>query len=1071
MRKVKVLALLLAALMVVAVFAGCADTDAIVADVDNLESRVEALEGLLNNQKDAIDDVKDQIGDVSDKLDNDTTADQLAATLEALKQLQDAMNAQNEQIKDLADKVTKVEEDAKESDENADDDAALEAAVKVYTAQLQELKIACELKKDLYILADYEAVVKALSDGIVAVAAAEKADDAKAAFETAKAVYDAKAIVSSKLAAFYAQVNNTITADSKALIDEIRAYIYDDTTKTPVAKCPVTVKYGASAAALTVAQNPELYVANIYGEKKADGTAELVNVVAELQKAVAAYDYIANANKANTFANKVKAAVDAIAAIKTVTYGTTSLAAATAAYEAVVADIVALDANKDGVTDNKQYAPFLADSIMDQVTNAAELNAAKARLVELAVAAAMYDTYVALATGTVGKIFDAYDAIVAKGEETLYTNKAKYDAVDALLNKWADAYKLEAVNVQNIVNDKKGDDDGVADDADYYYTYTLNKLTTELSVKAYTDFAAIANRIEALNNLTTVNAANVNEYGEIAKAIQKWVVLQKKSTAEDATRLEKEDIELSDANIAKILEAYEIPVTALTFDDKGNLTNMFALCDFANAEVKAFFKDNYSTIESQRKAINDKIKKLKTNIDSDSIKYSTIAEYLLLAGEYADEKVVDGTVVKDGVWEKITPSGTTTIAGFLETYKAYDLASLLNTADFDAALAKAIARIEGFKAGAANIKTLVEAIDYVEVIKTNDQKYATPTKAQLEAREFYCYVNLSDADAVAKANDAYAAWIKAGANTKMAEWVPAVDEDGEVIKDTFVFVEIADEITMNQLSQMARDINKLKDAAAKIVAHFELVAEIWNQNKAFALNATAEKNTAEKDVLDLVPAYLDAGVVNKVSYVTPVVVATPEKALAAYSFEFNGAPVVLANKASAVVTTEFDPDTCATLQDLIDKGYEAYQKFLTMNANLTFKTSSNKLVVDKFAKVEDASVKAAIDGIADAELVMLKDHAKDTIMGSAMTASDKATFCGYVDTMVTDVAGNGSKLHNIALELSARFQLDMAELTRGAAVDVIINDENKNDDSQTKNVKDYTQVFRVASDKYGNLDK
>ena len=180
MRKVKVLALLLAALMVVAVFAGCADTDAIVADVDSLEDRVTALEGLLNDQKDAIDDVKDQIGDVSDKLDDDTTADQLAATLEALKQLQEAMNAQNEQIKDLADKVTKVEEDAKESDENADDDAALQAAVKVYTAQLQELKITCELKKDLYIPADYEAVVKALSDGIVAVAKNRYAEAKKA---------------------------------------------------------------------------------------------------------------------------------------------------------------------------------------------------------------------------------------------------------------------------------------------------------------------------------------------------------------------------------------------------------------------------------------------------------------------------------------------------------------------------------------------------------------------------------------------------------------------------------------------------------------------------------------------------------------------------------------------------------------------------------------------------------------------------------------------------------------------------------------------------------------------------
>lgn len=1041
MRKVKVLALLLAALMVVAVFAGCADTDAIVADVENLDERVEALENLLNNQKDAIDDVKDQLGDVSDKLDNDTTAAQLEAVLKALEEQQKANAELQEQLKELGDKVTEVEKDT----EDADDDAALEAAVKVYTAQLQELKITCELKKDLYIAADYEAVVKALSDGIVAVAAAEKADDAKAAFEAAKAVYDAKAIVSSKLAAYYAQVNNTITADSKALIEEIRAYINDDPATEYV--CPVNQKYNPTAdPAVKVDEltNAELLVDNLNGVKGADGKLVKVNVVAELKNAVAAYDHITS----KEFADKVKAAVDAIAEIKTVTYNE-SITDASSKYDLVVADVVALDADKNGETDNKQYAPYVADSVLAQVTNAAELNAAKARLVELTVAAAMYDTYVALSTGTVGEIFDAYTDLSAT-DKVLYTNKPVYDAVDAILNKWVDAYKLEAENVEAIVNAKEG--------ADFYYGYLKNKLTTELSVKAYADFAAIANRIAALNKLTTVTAANVTEYGEITKAITAWQKLQTASTATDATRLEKETITLSPENVTKIIAAYELPgaVDAASFN--------YALYKFADENVNKFFKEKYATIATQAETLNDKIASLKSNL-AGSIKYSTIEEFLKVKGEY----------VKSGdVWVKnTTPSGTDTIVGFLETYKDYDLASLIDTDVFDAALAQQIARIDGFKAGAANIKTLVEAIDYTAVIKNSDISYATPTKEQVENRQYYCYVNLSDAEAVAKANAAYGAWIKDGGNTNLKEWIPALNEKGEVIKDTYVFAPIADKVTIDQLTQMVRDIDVLKDVAAKVVAHFKLVAEIWNENSAFALNA-GDANTSGTDVLTLVPAYLDAGITNKVPYVQLVALSEAS----GYTFSFNGETIKLAAKTSVVATEKLladDAPVVTTLQALIDVGYKAYQAFLTMNAELTFKTSNGKVVLDKFSRVNDASVTAALDSIAAAELVMLKDYAKDEIMKSSMVDTDKKTFCGYVDTLVTSVSGNGSQLHNIALELSARFQLDLAALNRGDKVEVTIVDEVKTGVGDagvnTKHVQDYTQVFRVAADNYGNLDK
>ena len=1033
MRKVKVLALLLAALMVVAVFAGCADTDAIVADVENLDERVEALENLLNNQKDAIDDVKDQLGDVSDKLDNDTTAAQLEAVLKALEEQQKANAELQEQLKELGDKVTEVEKDT----EGADDDAALEAAVKVYTAQLQELKITCELKKDLYIAADYEAVVKALSDGIVAVAAAEKADDAKAAFEAAKAVYDAKAIVSSKLAAYYAQVANAITADSKALIDEIRAYI-DLTEDTATVKntAPVYVKYGKDADDLTVA---ELLVANINGEKNADGSVKLVNVVAELKKAVDAYDYVVGANNNKTFANKVKDAVDKIKAIETVTYGETSLTAAQTAYNAVKVDILG-DATATTVNTNV-YAPYLADSIMSQVTNAADLTAAQARLVELAVAAAMYDTYGAQSASGIASIFKAYNDL---GDKTLYTNKPAYDAVDALLNKWVADYKLEAVNVKNIVNDKNGDKDGIADDPDYYYTYTLDRHTTALSVKAYTDFAAIVNRITALNALSTVVAANVTEYGEITKAITAWQTLQKADPTAVPQTIYTINIPLSATNEAAILAAYELTgaIDAASFN--------YALYDFADTNVDAFFQNQYAGIKTDYEAVNKNIKKLLAD-KSASSKYTDIKRHVALEGLYADDDA-DGNYTKRtvAITDTATIDGTSlTIAAFLKKYENYDLSSLINLADFEAAKTFTTDRIAGFKAGAANIKTLVDAVEYVALIKTDDVTYAAAQEDAAVGTVYY-YVNLSDADAVAKANAAYTAWVNAGATSQLQEWVPALNEEGKVIEDTFTFAPIADAEALRALKQMNEDVAELKADAAKLVAHFELVAEVWNEIKA-TVDLAADANTKDVKVLSLAKAVLDAGKVNNVYMATPVVVATTE---AAYTVNFNGTTYPLAKKATTVAATEA---VGATLQELIDAGYAAYQAFLSKNANIVLKTQSGALVLDKVSKVNDSSVEAALKLIAAAELVMVKDWAMDTLRNaSGLEATTVDYYCNWINTVTDLNPQTGNTLWTVAQEIYAKTGVQLGNYTRGTEIKV-----------WNKSVSDYSQAFRAPV--YANL--
>ena len=1075
MRKVKVLALLLAALMVVAVFAGCADTDAIVADVDSLEDRVTALEGLLNDQKDAIDDVKDQIGDVSDKLDDDTTADQLAATLEALKQLQEAMNAQNEQIKDLADKVTKVEEDAKESDENADDDAALQAAVKVYTAQLQELKITCELSKDDYVLADYEAVVKALSDGIVAVAAAEKADDAKAAFEAAKAVYDAKATVYTKLINYYNAVLNAITVDSKDLIAEINAYINDKDSNN---KSVVNAKYPNGL--------PEKIAAYATGKTNADGTAEKINLVNALNEAIAAYNYLVSATG---FKAAVTAAMANIKAIGDVKLNNVAvITTAQTSYKTVV----------DNVTGNTVNAKYLADSNLDSVENAAVLTAAVARLNQLTIAQAMYTT---LRTPSEGKMVSVFDKYVKLTTKVDYTKKAVYDEINAALQAWINTYALDEYNIAYIIDN--------AEASVVYATYKAENHKVNLFAKAYTDFAAIANRVLALNKVAALDSAAFTEYEAIAKAIDSWKVVQK----EDKTVTPNiAKISVDEYNMALIFVAYglvnnaadativatdlrtKIDFTA-TLDaakfaalklDKDN--SYFGLYCFADEKTNTFFATTYATAKKEAGFINANISTLKGNLTGSS-KYTDIKRHLAVEGVY---ELVDGYYVKKTVsttdycttfGSKVDRDGDTkkeeyalTIAAFKKLYVTddYDLSGLLKLEDFDAALQGAIDRIAGYKSGAANIKKLVDDVDYVALVKvepasgtwsvTASDAYRAAVETDYATGKVIYYVNLNDVAAVAAANAAYTAWINSGATSQLQEWIPALDEDGEVMVDAngetkYEFAPIADAEALRALKQMSEDIAKLQSAAAKVVAHFELVAEIWNQNKTFALNATAEENTVNKDVLDLVPARVDAGMLGnpKVPHAYRVVLTNDKNVAAAYSFAFDGTTYYLAYKEATPVEVE-KVGTVATLQDLIDAGYNAYQAFLSMNAEIKLKTSNGALVLDSVKAVKDSSVENAIKGIAAAELVMVKDKAMDDVRKNITDTITADYYCNWINgvTSLNDLTGNS--LWTVAQEIYAKSNktLKIASYTRGAEIKV-----------WGKSISDYTQVFRAPV--YDNL--
>ncbi len=1064
MRKVKVLALLLAALMVVAVFAGCADTDAIVADVENLDERVEALENLLNNQKDAIDDVKDQLGDVSDKLDNDTTAAQLEAVLKALEEQQKANAALQEQLKELGDKVTKVEEDNKESDENADDDAALQAAVKVYTAKLQELKITCELSKDDYVLADYEAVVKALTTAINDLAAAETEEAAKKVYDDAVAVYNAKATVYTKLINYYNSVLNAITVDSKDLIAEIDAYINDK----GVVKSVVNEKYWDDTTTPGSVKLPEKITAYATGKTNADGTAEKVNLVTELNNAIAAYNYLVAASAGlKAEVNEAMVAIKAIGTVKINPVGIALVDAAKVAYKDVT----------DNVTGNTVNAKYLADSNLALVENASVLTDAIARLNQLTVAKAMYGTLGTTSGGKFVSVFAEYTALPVKVD---YQEKAVYDAINATLKTWVDTYALDDDNVEIIVNEAEVDDATTpVDETVVYATYKAENHKVNLYAKAYADFAAIANRVTALNKVTVLDTAAFNEYAEITKAIEAWKTVQK----EDKTvtpNVPKIDVDAY--NMAHIFVAYglvndkaDATITATDLRTQIDFTatdlaaelvakklvkadNYFGLYCFADTKTSTFFATTYAEAKLEASFINESIKTLKDNLTAGT-KYTDIARHLAVEGLY--RVTTENSVT---AYRKQTPTATDTCDTFkydkdknantgnngkeyspltIEAFKLayttadYDLSTLINLADFEAAKAGAIERIAGFKAGAENIAKLVEAIDYVELKEgANAYDFSVPA----DGDTVYYYVNLSDAEAIDAANKAYTAWINSGANSDLAEWVPYVDPTTEeVVPDTYVFETIADEEVLAALKQMNERVAILKSMAAKLVAHYELVAEVWDEIKA-TVDLAADANTKEKDVLALHQAVLDAGSITvdgkKTDGAYPVTLSNAS----ANSFSYNGTPYKLAAKGAAVAATDAIASS-ATLEALIKAGNDAYEAFMTMNRNITLK--SNGTAIDKKEYVKDSAVEAAVKGIAAAELVMVKDAALDAVANATgLTEGQKAQYTEWLNGATAVQGYTGATVWVYAQQIYAQSGLRLDKnnadmngyLTRGTEI-------------------------------------
>ena len=1009
MRKVKVLALLLAALMVVAVFAGCADTSAIESDVANLDERVDALEGKINGLNDSINEQNGKLDNIADSVENDQTAEQLAALQAALKAQEEANKALLEQLEKLNDKVDKVEDNQNKTEEGADDAAALEAAVKAYTAKLQEMKIACELNKADYLAADYEAVVTAIANAITAIATAEKAADVEKIFNDTKAIYDTKATVIVKLIGYYNAVRNAITVDSKALVEEIGAYVNGTATTASV----VNTVYPVLPASVTAYKN---------GDKNLDGTDVTVNLVTELKNAIAAYNYLVATT--GGLKDAATAATNAIKAIGTVKFGVsdTAITNARTAYNDFAAKVTGLT----GV------AVYLADTNIAMVENLAVLTDAEARIQNLKFADVMYLT---LGGSKTVSVFKAYNDLTVKVD---FQKKSVYDTINAALGNWATTYAVDVENAKLIIDAVEG--------TNFYATYLANNDKVNLFASANTAFATIAARIATLNKVTVLSTAAFNEYADVTTAIEAWKVVR----ADDTTTASvNEKVVIDDYNFVRVLAANGLVLTSDVTAPAGstlpvvdmadianslsvkNITkaaNYFGLYAFADTATSTFFSTTYAAAAAAAKTLNAEIKKLKDNLTAGT-KFTSIERHIAVEGIYAKDAVT-------GNYVKATADATspaTSIANYKAAYvtTAYDLTSLLNLADFEAAKTGAIDRIAGFKKGAENVEKLIGEINFTKVKAGADAfSYAKFEKTDAESDAIY-YVNLSDADAVAAANKAYTEWVASGANSNLREWVQVVDATtGEVVADTYTFVTVVDTDALAALKQMNDDIVILKDMAKKVIAHFELVAEVWNEVAAM-VDLTAEANTADVKVLTLTNAVLSAGVdsLSKKALATPVALS----AASANSFVVNGVTYKLAAKGAVALADSVTG--AADLQTLIDAGNNAYEAFMVMNRALTYKAdgSLNAMAYEKYTDVENA-----VKLIAAAELVMVKDVFADAIANAytanTITAGQKETFTEWV-LGATAIGGyTGNTIRAYAPQILANGGVSVANIERGARI-------------------------------------
>ncbi len=584
MRKIKITALVLAVLMVMAAFAGCAGK----ADFEDLRQDFEDHINQSNkNQEELAGDIKDN----SDKIEE---------ILGALGNITGTLEGVNGSLADLKDQLEKADEENKANAEADKEHAALQAAKEKANADLDKMNATVETDRAHYSDADYAALVNAIADAKKAIDAATTIDEVTAAFNKADEVFKAKATIMTILANYYNAVYEKVTLESKDLIDEIDVYLNGKSVNGKHEKPAIQVKYGfdyndADKIGQNVGTLPEAILEYDTGRVDEAKLPIKVNLINELQDAIAAYKFLVNT--VVDLAEDADKRIDAIGTVYLSFEGDKATNKFVVAADAAVIDVLVELYTVDGVvlaTGQGKHVRFLADENVKLITKYADYEKAVARLAQLQEAYNKFESMMEIG-GTIDDKYDAFglykytNVATAETEDGLtertyradFTLKASvYDIINKQIAAWKAAYDIDFGNEVIIINkvESTGEttwtkdaevvtldladrhtvhshlywsDHGflcrcglqnAMDDMGWYGAYLWNSALVELRTEGYAAFASIKTAISTVNNIRSLNAENVKSFEDTANSITLWI----------------EKYEIDNYNFAKVIEKYSL---------------------------------------------------------------------------------------------------------------------------------------------------------------------------------------------------------------------------------------------------------------------------------------------------------------------------------------------------------------------------------------------------------------------------------------------------------------------------------------------------------------------------------
>lgn len=812
MRKIKITALLLAVLMIVTAFAGCASK----STVENLDNKVNDLDNKIQEQADALAGIQDSLKDISDALGNQGSSelDDIKADVEANKQNVADILAAIEGLKDALAGATGDNEDVK-------------VAISKAGAEIDALKGVYADNRGHYVKATYDAIVAILGDAQASISTCVTTDAVAAVLADMETKLAAQKRVDDALYEYVVALKGNITDDSADLVEEAMEAL--------------------EAAEEFYEDNMEALTEYKVGETTID-----------LQEAIEDLDEDQNETLPDIKTRAKTIVRDIEREIKD--YNVYNLEAIYRTYKAWVKDAKKLSPENVKLVTNYDKLEEALDDALEVSTAINEFFSAVWEYESLINDA--YDVY----------IFGDYEELKWNDQQAVitFTNADDkivrttkiYDAIDARLADFKEEYALGDAAFEYVIDSCMGDD--------FLAKYEADKALTVAFVAEYEKLAdGVFAAIKALNGkkVTATSALDlVNAFKKNRDDIVAWATgLNKayKAACEkdaDAPRNYTADMYwalIRDNFNAMVVEAklcvfhkaegntpayYEPYTYGLDYTAAGN-EYYYALYDFSNnADLATFLTVTFPAANDAAEEINAKINDLVVARQNSIVALVAGIGGYVKVGTDADG---DAALVAVDLEEDDYNAGT--IAAFVAEYNKYGLAGMIDTATYEAKLAAIEKNVENADAA---MKALMDAL--LAIVNGKDAVVVTLDNANkiiaLEAL-LQKWLSVGRVDTLkATASNTTVAGIQ---EYKLAYVLDAYTEDRDAFYEAVLLpvdyskTNLSTDVDTGMIVRLIYQAKTLKAEAAMVASVYEMIQKL-NATGAFSFannqNGAAEVN-------------------------------------------------------------------------------------------------------------------------------------------------------------------------------------------------------------------------------------